>query len=497
MYAFDFHSLSVSVDETADEFNKLLVPGLGLHVYETLDRSIALRFRHEHAHFTSFMASGLADLYGIFSDYLLVFLHAITRRATVEREPARYLTVPIVRVDDAPGDARWLPILRAWRQINNLRAFLFGFGASGTVGELTNTGPQDDFWAEFFDLKYKVIVARFYRLLEALRSGAAALDQQATPSVELSNGKRRLSARSVMEAYAMTIETFNRYFRVLTTDLTTYSGPSVRDPGPLYTAGIDFMLERIGSLASATAFLAGRAPVGDYHACAGLSFAAMQVPVLQELEGEVRIDGNLDTLSCAHRFYRLVDATARGELTKLSPEVRGTGDNDGMLRWLRDANELLGDTASVPLSELALRHLREDATLKSKPADQKSKIESSWSARANLLAEPAEYVLDGGLFAEQFPCQVRYVRTSDGKVVCLGDVERFRTRYFFESAPQILEAAVFEDQWDVTWAKFTDVPPAQRLDALQTAAVVADLFFHMRSETDPGTKLEVSSVRID
>jgi hypothetical protein len=164
-----------------------------------------------------------------------------------------------------------------------------------------------------------------------------------------------------------------------------------------------------------------------------------------------------------------------------------------MVRWLRDANELLGDTASVSMSELALRHLREDTQLKSKAADQKSIIESSWSARANLLAEPVEYVLDGGLFAEQFPCQVRYVRTGDRKVTCLGDVEGFRRRYIFETAPQILEAAVFADQWDVTWAKFTEISPAQRLDAIQTAAIVADLIFHMRSKTDPGMKLEVSS----
>lgn len=95
-------------------------------------------------------------------------------------------------------------------------------------------------------------------------------------------------------------------------------------------------------------------------------------------------------------------------------------------------------------------------------------------------------------FAEQFPCQIRYVRTSDGKVACLGDAAGFRERYLSEIAPLILEGAVFGDRWDVTWAKFTDIPAAQRLDAIKTAAVVADLLVHMTPGLDlwsPGNAL--------
>jgi hypothetical protein len=494
-YSFDFHGLSVTVGETSDQFRQLLLPGLGLHVYETRDRSIALRFRHEQAHFTSFMATGLADLYGIFSDYLLVFLHAITRRAAERHTPAGHLTVPIVHEgDETSDDPARLLILRAWRHINSLRAFLFGFGSSGTLGEFTNAGPQDDFWAEFFDVEYNRIVGRFYRFLEAVGKGSGATrDEQATPIVQLKSGRRRLSARSVMEAYAITIETFNRYFRAITTDLTTYSGPAVRDPGPLYTVAVEFMLESIGSRASAATFMAGKAPFDDYHACAGLSFAGMQVPVLQELEGEVRIEGDVDTLSCAHRFCRLVEATAHGELEKLSPAVRKNSDKQAMVHWLRAAHGRLGDAGSLRMCELALSRLREDAELAAKPAERKSIIESTWSARANLLAEPVEYVLDGGLFAEQFPCQVRYVRTSDGKVACLGDATGFQERYAFETMPLILEAAVFADQWDVMWAKFTDIPSAQRLDAIRTAVLIADLMFGVRSSADAEVPLVVSA----
>ena len=82
--AFDFHTLSLTIDYTLEEYQKStgsgdLVALMGIHLPEAgpVDRSKFLRFRHEHAHFTSFMATGLAELYGIFSDYLLVFLFRV------------------------------------------------------------------------------------------------------------------------------------------------------------------------------------------------------------------------------------------------------------------------------------------------------------------------------------------------------------------------------------------------------------------------------------
>jgi hypothetical protein len=85
--AFDIHTLSLTIDQTLDEFREAIAGSegtLGLHLWEVNAgrRSQVLRFRHEHAHFTSYMASGLADLYGVFSDYLLVFLFLVLRASS-------------------------------------------------------------------------------------------------------------------------------------------------------------------------------------------------------------------------------------------------------------------------------------------------------------------------------------------------------------------------------------------------------------------------------
>src|SRR5262249_22078136 len=172
--SFDFHTLSVTIDKTPAEYNRARVPGpLGLHLYEVVqgDRSKILRFRHEHAHFTSFLATGLADLYGVFSDYTLALLYAYVHRQ-MTGDGAAALTLPLIMPCEEGSPAHGPELRRAWDQVTNLQAFLFGFGTSATVPALVDTGPQDDFWAAHFDLCFSRIVQRFYRLLESLATDA-------------------------------------------------------------------------------------------------------------------------------------------------------------------------------------------------------------------------------------------------------------------------------------------------------------------------------------
>ena len=73
------------------------------------------------------MASGLADLYGVFSDHLLVFLFRV-RRAEGGEAFTRPLQLPGFPDDAGAGRSTRGIVKSAWQQVNALRTMFFGFG---------------------------------------------------------------------------------------------------------------------------------------------------------------------------------------------------------------------------------------------------------------------------------------------------------------------------------------------------------------------------------
>lgn len=480
--SFDFHTLSLTLDQTLDEYTEARSDDLGLHLWEGLgDRSKKVRFRHEHAHFTSFLASGLADLYGgILSDYITAVLYSVLWRK-ISEVPGRTLALPLFMGsdEDLPPDVRQA-LTRAWRQINDVRAFLFGFGTAKDLEAVINPGLQDDFWAIFFDLRLSKIVQRYYRLLKCLADHRkSATNDGGLPRVRAGRTMRILSARAVMEAYAITIELFNTHFRKLEGTGIWYSEPLGRNPGPLYTVAIEYLLERgLNRVTTLEEFLNGKAPIKAYESVAAISFAAMQIPVVQELEGEVRFTGTLESLSPAHRFHRIVEALRRGKLRSLPSGLRNDKNTEEMLSWLADCHRVVGDDDSLTICKAAYERYERDDTLRAKAAHEMGAIQMGWAARANFFSNPTEYVLDAGLFAERYRCQVRYVRTSDGKLAVAWDsVEDFQLSYISDHMPVVLEAAVFAQQWDSTWAKLPEIGPEERADTLMSSLAAAVSLF--------------------
>jgi hypothetical protein len=506
--AFDFHTLSLSIDQTMEEYRRASLAGsglniLGLNIGEVIggDRSTFLRFRHEHAHFTSFMASGLADLYGIFSDYMLVFLYSVLLGAG--GDPANLvLAVPLLaglETDQVPAPTR-AGIERAWKQIDVLRAFFFGFGTSRPVGELSDSRPQDDFWSSYFDDRFSPILARYLRLMSSLTADGSAEENPTTgpalPTVTINGSRRELTSRAVMEAYAITIEVLATHLRKVETDRTFYGSPTVRNPGPLYSTAIENALAHGGYPRAITLekFLAGKAPPPVYYTIAALAFAAMQVPVIQMLDGTVLFRGNLQTLCPAHRFWLMVRAMQDGKIPWLSADVRRKSDHAALVEWLRACHLAIGDRPTMGAYAEVQQRFTEDPTVGGTSPDAQSLIQMSWAARANFCREPAEYVLDAGLFAESYPCQPRYIRTSDAKLAISGDIERFQMRYLAEHAVPVMEAAVFAERWESLWAKMPEVPPTDRAHRIALSLHYCSLLFKYL-EPGPSTALPRVALR--
>jgi hypothetical protein len=490
MPAFDFHTLSLTIDSTLAEYldatglSKGEVPlGLGLNIGDISigDRTRFLRFRHEHAHFASFVACGLADLYGIFSDYISVMCYVILRAEL--RAGSGKLRVPVYTRGISEDEAAYA----AYQQVNTLRACLFGFGSRISRRQLLDHQAQDTFWPAYYDRAFLPIITRYYRLLELLSSDAEpptgdVAEEAALPRVEVGGRTLLLSARAVMEAYAITIEVVATHLRKLESSETYYGSAPTRNPGPLYTVALQYALEQGPWRDPVTLadFLAGDAPLECYYVIPVLTFAAMQVPVLQSRDGEVFLTGDRRNLSIAHAFHLIVTGIRAGAIPPPPPDLRNAEAKDRiLLDWLRECRRYIGDDVSIDIAADVHRVFQSDEDLITMTAESQTVVQLAFAARANFLEAPAEYVLDAGLFVDRYLCQPRFVRTSDNKLVMLtADTERFQARYLSEHVVPILEATVFAQQWDSTWAKLPEIDADQRPSVVRGALGMLEFQFN-------------------
>lgn len=293
-----------------------------------------------------------------------------------------------------------------------------------------------------------------------------------------------------MEAYAITIELAATHLRKLESDRTYYANPTMRQPGPLYTVALQYLLEQHPwpKRVRLDAFLAGRAPIECYYVVPVLTFAAMQVPVLQVLEGDVLVRGDLRSLSVAHAFDLIVTGIRDGDLSGPPPNLRNAQNRDQeLITWLEVCRTHLGDEATMQIYTEVQAAFDREERLKTMSSASQTISELVWAARANFMRDPAEYVLDAGLYAERHPCQPRFVRTSDNRVARLGDDEKAEyAQYLAEHAVPILEAAVFGQQWDSTWAKLPEISAEVRPVIIQAAIVgIAAQFNDLDTMGDP------------
>ncbi|MFF4838287.1 tetratricopeptide repeat protein [Streptomyces sp. NPDC001315] len=487
--AFDFHTMSLTLDSTLEEWRQAYADDISRRQWGALspwdvvegDRSKVLSFRHEHAHFMSFAASGLADLYGVVSDYVYVLTYSVIHRKLMADD---FLAVPVL--SESPGPAGEDPAdgaaRAAWDQVNRLRACLFGFGMRGPLTQVTDAGPHDAFWALHADTAedFRPIIERYRRLLDALADTRDVPDPgPALPLVQLSGGRqRRLSARAVMEAYAVAVELSATHLRFTWSSGNYYSRPTQRRPGPLYTAALEYALEAVGSPGAGLGTFLSGGDTTDYVLMTTLTFAAMQVPVQQELDGEVSIGGTLATLSVAHRFQAVVEGIREGRIPLPPAETWGSREeNRAMREWLTACHRALGDAHSMNMYKAARAAFEEDGPLRSMTGRSQSLIQLSWAARANFQDQPSQWVCDAGLWAERFLCPPRFLRTADGKVIHLMEAAEFEHRWIGEHAGTILEAAVFGDQWESTWEKLPELGDDSRVDSVFSAVVHTQLLF--------------------
>jgi hypothetical protein len=505
---FDPQTLSITVDMPLDEYAKssgadfqagnVGILGLSLADIPVGDRSRFLEFRHEHAHFTSFITTGLSDLQGVISDYLLVMLHQVIRIQSME---SGTVEVPIIAEPNGPADkdSRLSRAYRAWSQVNGLRAMLFGFGTRTPLLELLDRSVQESFWDDYYDDRFRPIVHRYYELLQLL----GAHDPQVfttpygdpRPLVPVSEDRSRpLTVRSVMEAYAVAVELMATHVVAMKTDQTFYGSPIVRHPIPMYMTAIEYVLHRLVPDVALDEFLSfslrkhdpSAMPLGACYLMLALTYAAMQVPVLQLQTGHVLMSGSLGSLSVSHRLCGIVESIVKGDLELPPEDPKNVPDrNARLLDWLRACHRAVGDADGMQIYEYVRLQASADEAFQARTLGEQSVIDLSWAGRANFIEEPVEYVYDAGLFAERYTLQPRFIRTSDGKIVMPSTAENRTVRYFSDRAVTAFEAAVFGSQWEYVWGKLAEVPPDKRCSTLEGIYVYTQFTFgQIASEID-------------
>ncbi|MFO0815319.1 MAG: hypothetical protein U0796_19055 [Gemmatales bacterium] len=473
---FDHQSNSLRIDHTYDEFMKGHFQGQ-MPAYNSADGTVAnhISYRHEHAHFTSFLATGLSELQSITQNFRFSLL--ISTFVELLRKSPDELVVPLIK----PGSRSDLSLeyiaglSEAWDQSFSIESSLLGYGINQSVSETFRFGVADRMGELVQNPLLQFNLPRYRRFLKQIlfstppqhvtKPGALSV------RVELRDGKNMsLSPRSVLEAFAITIEVIAEYIKCIRTSANVLRTEPKRVPPRMYTVALEEILEAIVPERNIGVddYIYGKAGSDVYWAVALTSFAAMQVPVIEDVQGDAVVMGSLKQLNPAMRLVYILNGIQSGSVPNPLDTYRNRDTNE-IFQWIVKSHESVNDYWSIKFNQ----HIH-DLVMSNFDhfRSNNSMHKMSWLARAMTYANPVEMIGDGGAWLGLAP---RYVRTSDNKFVIYGNDKDDEVKrdafagYVDANAIYILQAMTFGDSWDTCWDKVAGLDTDGKLSAMTLA----------------------------
>lgn len=467
---YDHRNQSIRIAHTGEQYREILKQhdySLGLNYWIGSTESVGDRiaYRHEHAHLTSYNATGLAEFHAIFLDYKsFIMICALNEMVRQQKS----IDFPLIRQNQVKSDFQ-KSVIDAIHQIREQEAFFFGYGTSKSINELFSPKRQSDFFKQLDEplasafhanpnfLRYNTLIRQ---MLFTTPPQIGSIPEATHPHLGgLGDQVVRISARSVLEAYAISIEVVAEYVKtVKLVGLHADREEKKRLPAKIDRVALEVAIDVLSDQkVSLDEYVYGQAPAELYWGISLLTYAAMQVPVVEDIGGIPIVMGSIKQVSIAHRFSHLlktilssaivspVDTYA--EIMKGEEEERTLS----ILNWLNQAHNSIGDAWSIKFYQHIFGLLERDPAINQKVAD--SDHMSSWFARALFYRSPYAMISEAGLF---LPLNPRYIIASDGEIIsstAIDDPAESFTRFCFDSSYHILEAMLLEEAWGPNWDK--------------------------------------------
>ena len=469
MITYDHRNQSIHIAYTFDELLHASQAGDPFNLWAAFGASTEdqIKYRHEHAHFVSYNATGLAEFHAVFLDYRL-FLLAMATKHLISKRGAVF---PLLLEEAQDIEAK--TIRRAISQVLSQEAFLFGYGSSKSIADLFAWEIQQEaleiLSTPLLNLNPNVLRYRSVVRQILFTTSPAIVHLADGGSIYLgdANSRLRLSSRAVMEGYAVTIEVVSEHIKHVRTSLDVQRAQPKRLPGALDRAAIDFFLDLLPDREIAPeSFANGNAGADVYWAASLMMFAALQVPVLEDLSGLTIVMGSLKQLSPAHRLASIARGIEKGQIDHPLATYNQRENAEAVLDWLNRCHEYIGDPWSIKFyqytQEMVVTHgIGMDALKRSSHALSKL-------ARASFLDQPYHVVSEAGILTQISP---RYIRTADNRLVSRlsSDEREAFVLYVFDTAVHIFEAILDAESWSTSWEKAALYGPEERKSAILIA----------------------------
>ena len=499
LLAYDPRNQSIRVPYTAAQFQQRLEAHggyFGLNILASFPNDnidFKIKYRHERAHFVSYVSSGLLEFCAIFEDYESLLLAMAFNYLSEGQDE---IVLPLVRADKRNIDPAASLVRAAVTQIAEIEALFFGYGSTKSVDALFNWSIQADCLSAIYGDYYKAYpqVYQMKRIFDQIvyttDPDVSKLSNVYLPFRQLDKGRAlTLSSRSVIEAYAVTVEVVAEYVKAIFVDddkAPTRKGYdrklAILDQTALLAALDVISKEKI----DLQDYLSGKVSGEVYWSISLVAFASMIVPVLEDLgEGSSLILGSMKQLLPASRFAHILANIEKGIIEhprvtyhdNLPSDITGSKLDLVILDWLNSCCTSIGDPWSMKILKRVVKDLYGTRQLSGIIT---SKTMSNMG-RVVLMANTYDTIIEAAIWHPSL--HPNYIHTADGELfsplivddgrVWLGStLSDNRTKIFMAygiaSGSYILELVVDEQYWETNWDKL-----AFREEDRKTAAFIA------------------------